>query len=728
MTPGHPKPSVVTSFRDHFSEDAFVDVISEAEFFTPEEFDAADHHIQGYFDEFGQYTGTVSVYGSEPDPYQVAWPRARGSRTRCGPFSLNLAYVQGTRRDSKLDPELWQEISSKLNRYGGLYIYRDGIRVLPYGNSDFDFLDIELRRAKSASDAFFSYRRMFGVIDLTRDQNSQLREKAGREGFADNEAYRQFREILKNFLYQVAVDYFRESGTQADRFWAEKKELNRLDKARARRAGQTRVRRKELSDDLDSFFSRLDGARPAQDTGEVVDRLEGRLASAIAQTDPAEVSSALASAEVSARAELRSVADSYALTRPRGVGLTKAQTKAWLAYENERARLDEEVFVPAAETVDHKVADAYRTVGIGVDQRLRFDEAIRSASERTRESVRDARRELDRTSGQTVQRAKALGRDRVAAVEAFIQDLLARAARLDVARLSEDRFASTRATFEAELAEEMRINLAALTSISSQLYGIVWPQGTDDEQVTFLDQVEALETDLDALRDQTERDLELTQLGAAIEVINHEFTGTINAIRRSLRRIKSWADANPALREPYRDLRSSFEHLDGYLKLFTPLQRRLYRTPVEISGAEIEKFVRNVFDRRLDAAEINLRATDSFAELRIMQYPSVIYPVFVNLVDNAIYWLTDYRGSKLITLDSKNGSMIVRDSGPGVSARDREAIFDFGFSRKPGGTGYGLYISREILKREGWSLRLAPARSDSGAEFIIQNDGEGRES
>ena len=115
-------------------------------------------------------------------------------------ISLNLAYVQGSRRDSKLDPELWQEISSKLNRYGGLYIYRDGIRVLPYGNSDFDFLDIELRRAKSASDAFFSYRRMFGVIDLTRDQNSQLREKAGREGFADNEAYRQFREILRELF------------------------------------------------------------------------------------------------------------------------------------------------------------------------------------------------------------------------------------------------------------------------------------------------------------------------------------------------------------------------------------------------------------------------------------------------------------------------------------------------------------------------------------------------
>ena len=74
--------------------------------------------------------------------------------------------MQGNLRDSSLDPPLFSAISDKLNRYAGLYIYRDGIRVLPYGNSEFDFLDVELRRSKSASDAFFSYRRMFGVIEL----------------------------------------------------------------------------------------------------------------------------------------------------------------------------------------------------------------------------------------------------------------------------------------------------------------------------------------------------------------------------------------------------------------------------------------------------------------------------------------------------------------------------------------------------------------------------------
>lgn len=563
---------------------------------------------------------------------------------------------------------------------------------------------------------------MFGVIDLTRDRNTQLREKAGREGFADNEAYRQFREILKNFLYQVAVDFFRESGTRSERFWTERGELNRLDKARGRRARQTRIRRKQFTDELEAFFARVDNSRPARDVDEVIDRLRRRVSSARSDAGPTVVSAALAAAEGSARSELRAVEDSYDVTRPRGVGLTKTQTKMWLSYDNERAGLNEEIFLPAAELIDRIVSEAYAEAGVQVDRRLRFDEAIRAASERARETVRASRRDLDRASRQASVRAHELGRDRTAATDAAIQELLAGAARLDIARLTDDRFTSSRASFETELDDAVRMHVSALGSVAGQIAGIVWPTDAEGEQVTFYDEVEALETDLESLRDQTERDLELAQLGAAIGVINHEFAGTVNAIRRSLRRIKAWADANPALREPYRDLRASFEHLDGYLRLFTPLQRRLYRTPVEITGAEIEKYLHDLFERRLDMSGTILVATPRFTDLHFVQYPSVIYPVFVNLVDNALFWLTDYRGSRIITLDTRGGALIVRDSGPGVPQRDRDSIFEFGFSRKPGGTGYGLYIAREILKREGWLLELAPARADVGAEFILRED------
>ena len=131
MMPDQPEPVIATAFRDHKAPDLFDSVIGPEAFFTPEEFIEADHHIQGDFDEFGQFTGTIAVYGREPEAHRIAWPDARGQRTLCGPFSINFAYVQGAARESRMPREQWGKLIEKLDRMGGLYIYRNGIRILP---------------------------------------------------------------------------------------------------------------------------------------------------------------------------------------------------------------------------------------------------------------------------------------------------------------------------------------------------------------------------------------------------------------------------------------------------------------------------------------------------------------------------------------------------------------------------------------------------------------------
>jgi signal transduction histidine kinase len=94
--------------------------------------------------------------------------------------------------------------------------------------------------------------------------------------------------------------------------------------------------------------------------------------------------------------------------------------------------------------------------------------------------------------------------------------------------------------------------------------------------------------------------------------------------------------------------------------------------------------------------------------------------VFVNLVDNAIFWIKDRPQPRSISLDVHGEAMVVSDSGSGISPRDREAIFELGFTRKPGGHGLGLYIAKETLAKIGYSISLAGISDKSGAEFIIQ--------
>jgi signal transduction histidine kinase len=228
----------------------------------------------------------------------------------------------------------------------------------------------------------------------------------------------------------------------------------------------------------------------------------------------------------------------------------------------------------------------------------------------------------------------------------------------------------------------------------------------------------ALEDEVLTLRERADADLEMTQLGMALDIINHEFSNTIRAIRNGLRRLKAWAEANPKLQPIYRDIFDSFSHLDGYLTLFTPLNRRLYRTAIEITGSNIATYLNDLFKERLARHEIELITTKAFRDMTIKGYPSTFYPIFINLVDNAIFWLKDRPQPRKIRLDGQGSTFIVTDNGPGISSRDREAIFELGFTRKPGGRGMGLYISREVLKKEGYQLQLSD-NTNGGTTFII---------
>lgn len=724
MTPGHAAPELKTSFRDHRAPDLAPDLISEAEFFTPEEFKGADHHFKGRFDEFGQFEGIVSIFGGEPVAYPLAWTGARGESTRCGAFSIDLAYVQGLMRQSTLEPTEWHHMVDKLDRYGGLYIYRDGIRVLPYGDNRVDWLDVELRRNKSASDYFFSYRRMFGAVEITREHNANLREKAGREGFATNEAYRQFRSILKQFLAQIAMEFFREGGARADTYEEGRLANERLEKARRARSVHVRVKRQQLREDLEQFFADIDTDGPRRRAAAAIGVLRADVEQALSHPDLGRAAALLAATESTARGAMRQLDESLQVRRPRGMGLPRDLQRDVEAYERERARIHEELVLPGLAEIEGIVSRAGDERQAAVQRRVRFDEALEAVTTYGRADIQTSRRELSAAADETRNQSRELATSSLTRVEREVQEVLARAARLNVAEMSDREFVTQRAALEERIRQVAVERAKAMLSVTEQLRTVAWPVNGDGPIVTVADQVEEMETRLEAFIERSEQDLELTQLGLAVEIINHEFQTSIRAIRENLRRLKGWADTNTELRGLYRDLRGAFDHLDGYLRLFTPLHRRLYRSAVDIRGRDIEQFVRDVFRERLTQEDIELSASGAFREHTVHLYPSTLYPVFVNLVDNAVHWLTRYRGRRHIILDVDAGAMTITDSGPGISDRDREAAFEMGFSRKPGGTGYGLYISREVLRREGMDLVLDAPDPDYGARFRIVSGAE----
>ena len=238
----------------------------------------------------------------------------------------------------------------------------------------------------------------------------------------------------------------------------------------------------------------------------------------------------------------------------------------------------------------------------------------------------------------------------------------------------------------ASVYETERKKLERLRDQLNQVKGSWEQDGYDSMELT-----EALEEELDELKMQRDVDLELAQIGMALNTISHEFDKTVGSLRDGLRKLQAWSDENPELRELYRDIRISFDHLDEYLTLFTPLDRRLHRTRIAISGKQIFDFLGKLFQARLNRHNVVFTATKGFLKSSTLCYPSSIYPPFVNLVDNAIFWLQrNHDRSREITLDVDGGDLLVRDNGPGVISRDREKHIRHEFFKKAGRARHGF--------------------------------------
>ena len=719
MTPDHELPPIVARFRDHRHEGSPTELIGEQAFFTPEEFKEADHHFLGGFDEYGQFRGRVGVYQTEPEDYVLNWSESDGQPTECGPFNLSFAYMQGTPRDSLVPPEEHARLRRKLDRHGGLYIYRDGIRVQPYGDSDYDWLDIERNRTLSAGYYFYSYRRMFGVIELSQVDNIKLTEKAGREGFRENQAYRQLRSILMNFFLQTAGDFFREDGKYADVHGERKVELNRNEEIRRNKAGQVREKRASLQESLQKAFELIDDRKPELESGISIAAAKREVESVLARDIPVQHKAlALMRCEKLARERLQEVRKNLTVVKPRGVGLSRDLTNQWNSYLTQMERLDSEVFKPTEAEIEAHVTKSAKESKVTLNDVRRLNASVSKSGKDAVKTMHQLRGSVESLTDTTVKTVKEETRRSFRVVSHAVDHVNSELERIQRETKDIDNMSELRATLVDQVVSAFETESQKLERLRDQLnqFARLWEEDGYDS----VELVEALEEELDELKARRDSDLELAQVGMALNTISHEFEKTVGSLREGLRQLNAWADVNPELTDLYHEIRVSFDHLDEYLTLFTPLDRRLHRTKIDITGKQLRDFLNKLFEARLKRHNIDLTATKEFLKSSVSGYPSSLYPPFVNLVDNAIFWLQrNHDRPRSIELDADGCDLLVRDNGPGVSSRDRDNIFVMNFSRKPGGRGMGLFISRETLSRIGLQLALDHANSSDGAVFRI---------
>jgi PAS domain S-box-containing protein len=100
--------------------------------------------------------------------------------------------------------------------------------------------------------------------------------------------------------------------------------------------------------------------------------------------------------------------------------------------------------------------------------------------------------------------------------------------------------------------------------------------------------------------------------------------------------------------------------------------------------------------------------------------------VLVNLVENAVKYSPDGgRVTVAVTANAERGRIAVRDEGLGIPAAEQQRIFekfyrlDPSLTRGVGGSGLGLYISRELVERMRGRLTVS-SEPGRGSTFVVE--------
>ncbi|MBC8328049.1 MAG: HAMP domain-containing histidine kinase, partial [Planctomycetes bacterium] len=120
-------------------------------------------------------------------------------------------------------------------------------------------------------------------------------------------------------------------------------------------------------------------------------------------------------------------------------------------------------------------------------------------------------------------------------------------------------------------------------------------------------------------------------------------------------------------------------------------------------------------------AGVELRADGGQDLPTVRSNTEVIQHVVLNLLVNAIQ-SCEGRGGRVdlrFQGDSSEVRIEIEDTGCGISPQRREHLFEPFRSRKPTGTGLGLFLSRSFMRRFGGEVRLLRSQPGAGSCFEI---------
>jgi len=100
-------------------------------------------------------------------------------------------------------------VRDALKEIAGISIYRDGFRVLPYGDPKFDWARLDIRRVNNPT-LRVSNNQIIGFISVELDKNPEFKDQSNREGLVESDAFSQLKDFIPRILNQLEDKRYQE--------------------------------------------------------------------------------------------------------------------------------------------------------------------------------------------------------------------------------------------------------------------------------------------------------------------------------------------------------------------------------------------------------------------------------------------------------------------------------------------------------------------------------------
>ncbi|MCK4358469.1 MAG: sensor histidine kinase [Candidatus Cloacimonetes bacterium] len=245
----------------------------------------------------------------------------------------------------------------------------------------------------------------------------------------------------------------------------------------------------------------------------------------------------------------------------------------------------------------------------------------------------------------------------------------------------------------------------------------------EEERKLFEDRVEIVE--------------DLAGVGIAVDMASHDLMMMMGRSRETLNFLINMADSESLNREKLKDnldkLYGQFSFIGDQLHGIQPLFRSSRRRSKPYRIKEIIEKVQFYYSVPIEELPIEANIVEKDPPLIIKCPEAILLQLFINLMDNSVYWLKSKRTKSpeiKIEIDGVKCQVIFSDNGPGIASKDMNYIFDAFFTTKGlKGRGLGLYIARQLLERYDYEIEYIVKNKDKilpGANFLI-NFGESEE-